>query len=112
MPPVYLKTETSYGEFSAWGSFGQGFVWNDSYSFFGSEDDAFGYREVSLGGQYKFLDRYSVNVQGEYRDAGESAFLDGSFSPRKDTILGANLGRIEIPFALYSRTRDRVHVLR
>lgn len=26
----------------------------------------------------------------------------------KDTILGANLGRIEIPFALYNATRDRV----
>jgi hypothetical protein len=70
-----------------------------------------------LGGQYKLLDRYSVNVQGEYRDAGESdnlgfrlsqAFADGSFSPGEGTLLGANLGRIDIPFALYNRTRDRV----
>jgi hypothetical protein len=71
MPPVYQEFESPYGDFSAWGSFGQGFVWNDSYSFFGSEEDAFGYREITLGGQYKFLDRYSINVQGEYRDAGK-----------------------------------------
>jgi hypothetical protein len=117
MPPVFQRFDTPYGDFSAWGSLGQGFVWNDSYSFYGSEDDSFGYREGSLGGQYKFLDRYSVNVQGEYRDAGESdnlgfrlsqAFVDGGFSPGEGSLLGTNLGRIEIPFALYNRTRDRV----
>jgi hypothetical protein len=106
MPPVYQEFETPYGDFSAWGHFGQGFVWNDRYSFFGSEDDAFGYREVSLGGQYRFLDRYSVNVQGEYRTAGESdtvglrlgqAFLDGSFIPGESTIVGANLGASKSP---------------
>jgi hypothetical protein len=26
---VYQRFDTSYGDFSVWGSFGQGFVWND-----------------------------------------------------------------------------------
>jgi hypothetical protein len=76
-----------------------------------------GYIQTRELAEYRFLDRYSVNVQGEYRDAGESdnlglrlgqAFLDGNFLLREDMILGANLGRIEVPFALYNRTRDRV----
>jgi hypothetical protein len=117
MPPVYQEFESPYGDFSVWGNASQGYVWNDRYSFFGSEDEPFNYREISLGGQYRFLNRYSMNVQGEYRDAGESdnlglrlsqAFVDGYMPVGKDTFLGANLGRIEIPFGLYNRTRDRV----
>ena len=117
LPPVHTDFKTPYGDVSVWGSFGQGYVWNDRYSFFGSEDDPFGYREISLGGQYRFWDNYSVTIQGEYRDAGESdnlglrlgqAFLEGNFRTGEDTILGANLGRVEVPFGLYNRTRDRV----
>jgi len=116
-PPVYETFKTPYGNVYGWGSAAQGFVFTDRYSFFGSEDDAFNYREISLGGQYEFLDRYSVTLQGEYRDAGESdnlglrlsqAFVDGYMSPRPDTILGVNLGRVEIPLGFYNRTRDRV----
>lgn len=113
LPPVHQD----FGDLSVWGSASQAFIWTDRHSFFGSEDDPLGYREITLGAQYRFLDRFSLNLQGEYRDAGESdnlglrlgqAFVDGNFAAGEDTILGANLGRIEIPFALYNRTRDRI----
>jgi hypothetical protein len=114
---VYETYKTPYGDISAWGSATQGFFWTDKHSFFGSKDDPFNYREISLGGQYRPFACCSLNVQGEYRDAGQSdnlglrlsqAFADAAFHVGEDTLLGANLGRIEVPFALYNATRDRV----
>jgi hypothetical protein len=104
MPPISQEFATPYGDIAVWGSLGQGFVWNDQHSFFGSDDDPFSYREITLGGKYRFWDRYSVNVQGEYRDAGESdnlglrlaqAYVDGYTDIGKETIVGVNAGRIE-----------------
>jgi hypothetical protein len=118
LPPVYETWDTPYGDFNAWGSASQGYIFTDGgFSVFGSKDDPFNYREITLGGRYKPLDCCSVTFQGEYRDAGESdnlgvrlgqAFADGHWTLGKDTILGANFGRIEVPFALYNATRDRV----
>jgi hypothetical protein len=117
LPPVHTDFETAYGDIAFWGIASQAYVFTDRHSFFGSRDDPFGYREIALGGQYKPFACCSLTVQGEYRDAGESdnlgvrlgqAFADGHWSATEDTILGANLGRIEVPFALYNATRDRV----
>lgn len=117
LPPEYETFRTPYGDILAWGIATQGYFWTDRYSFFGSGKDGFDYREASVGGQYRFLNDYSINVQGEYRDAGESdnlgfrmgqAYLDARHVFGKHKIVGVNLGRIEIPFALYNATRDRI----
>lgn len=109
--------ETDYGDFSMWGLASQGYVYSSRHSFFGSEEDPFNYREISLGGQYRMLDNLSMTMQGEYRDAGESdnlglrmsqAYMDGYLEVTKDSIIGVNMGRIEIPFGFYNRTRDRI----
>lgn len=113
MPPV----SESFGDLSLWGLYTQGYVWADRYSFFGSGAGGFGYREGSLGAQYRLLPEFSVNAQGEYRDAGQSdnlgfrlgqAYMDARHSFGEDTVVGVNLGRIELPFGLYNATRDRI----
>lgn len=107
----------TYGDFSMWGIASQGYVYTtNDYSFFGSQDDPFNYREISMGGAYRMTDNIYMQAQGEYRDAGASdneglrmsqAFMDGVL-PLSSGVVGAQMGRVEIPFGFYNRTRDRV----
>ena len=106
-----------YGDAYLWGSASQAYIYSPQASFFGSDDDPWGYREVTLGGRYDLRDNVHMVMQGEYRTAGESdtvgmrmsqAYMDAWMPIGKSSIVGARAGRIEPPFSFYNKTRDSI----